>query len=68
MQLTVRKECPNMGRMFYKCSRPQGQHCVFFNGPMNLCFLQGQVVMAEIQGKLLLLCHCVHVASRVRSS
>ena len=27
MQLTVRKEGPNMGRMFFKCSKPQGEQC-----------------------------------------
>ena len=30
MQLTVRKEGPNMGRMFFKCSKPQGEQCHYF--------------------------------------
>ena len=30
MQLTVRKEGPNTGRQFYKCSKPQGTGCDFF--------------------------------------
>lgn len=29
-QLTVRKEGPNQGRQFYKCSKPQGTGCDFF--------------------------------------
>ena len=29
-QLAVRKEGPNTGRKFYKCSRPQGQGCDYF--------------------------------------
>ena len=29
-QLTVRKEGSNIGRKFYKCSRPQGQGCDYF--------------------------------------
>eukprot|EP00930_Biecheleria_cincta_P065194 TRINITY_DN508_c0_g1_i1.p1 TRINITY_DN508_c0_g1~~TRINITY_DN508_c0_g1_i1.p1 ORF type:complete len:762 (+),score=107.77 TRINITY_DN508_c0_g1_i1:289-2286(+) len=28
--LTVRKEGPNMGRMFFKCSKPQGEQCNYF--------------------------------------
>ena len=30
MLLTVRKEGPNTGRQFYKCSKPQGSGCDFF--------------------------------------
>lgn len=30
VQLTVRKEGPNTGRLFYKCSNPQGQQCNYF--------------------------------------
>ncbi|XP_036143952.1 DNA topoisomerase 3-alpha isoform X2 [Monomorium pharaonis] len=30
IQLTVRKEGPNKGRLFYKCSKPQGNGCNFF--------------------------------------
>ena len=30
LMLTVRKEGPNTGRAFYKCSKPQGQGCDFF--------------------------------------
>ncbi|XP_014209436.1 DNA topoisomerase 3-alpha [Copidosoma floridanum] len=29
-QLTVRKEGPNQGRIFYKCAKPQGESCDFF--------------------------------------
>ena len=56
------------GKIVLQVQQTSGSAMYFFNGPMNLCFLQGQVVMAEIQGKPLLLGHCVHVASRVRSS
>jgi len=28
--LTVRKEGPNMGRVFFKCSKPQGEQCSYF--------------------------------------
>ncbi|KAL6425769.1 hypothetical protein ACFW04_009678 [Cataglyphis niger] len=30
IQLTVRKEGPNKGRLFYKCAKPQGNGCDFF--------------------------------------
>ncbi|XP_076680508.1 topoisomerase 3-alpha isoform X1 [Andrena cerasifolii] len=30
IQLTVRKEGPNQGRLFYKCAKPQGSGCDFF--------------------------------------
>ncbi|KZC11859.1 PREDICTED: DNA topoisomerase 3-alpha [Dufourea novaeangliae] len=30
IQLTVRKEGPNQGRLFYKCAKPQGTGCDFF--------------------------------------
>ncbi|XP_011878275.1 PREDICTED: DNA topoisomerase 3 isoform X2 [Vollenhovia emeryi] len=30
IQLTVRKEGPNKGRIFYKCAKPQGSGCNFF--------------------------------------
>ncbi|RLU22556.1 hypothetical protein DMN91_004834 [Ooceraea biroi] len=30
IQLTVRKEGPNKGRLFYKCAKPQGTGCDFF--------------------------------------
>ncbi|XP_011696308.1 PREDICTED: DNA topoisomerase 3-alpha-like isoform X2 [Wasmannia auropunctata] len=30
IQLTVRKEGPNKGRLFYKCAKPQGSGCNFF--------------------------------------
>lgn len=30
MQLTTRKEGPNMGRVFYKCAKPQGEQCGHF--------------------------------------
>ncbi|XP_029663967.1 DNA topoisomerase 3-alpha [Formica exsecta] len=30
IQLTVRKEGPNKGRLFYKCAKPQGSGCDFF--------------------------------------
>ncbi|XP_011144136.1 DNA topoisomerase 3-alpha isoform X2 [Harpegnathos saltator] len=30
IQLTVRKEGPNIGRLFYKCAKPQGSGCHFF--------------------------------------
>jgi len=30
IQLTTRKEGPNCGRTFYKCSKPQGEHCNYF--------------------------------------
>ncbi|XP_029173837.1 DNA topoisomerase 3-alpha-like [Nylanderia fulva] len=30
IQLTVRKEGPNKGRLFYKCGKPQGSGCNFF--------------------------------------
>ncbi|XP_018404081.1 PREDICTED: DNA topoisomerase 3-alpha isoform X1 [Cyphomyrmex costatus] len=30
IQLTVRKEGPNKGRLFYKCAKPQGSGCSFF--------------------------------------
>ncbi|KAK1129739.1 hypothetical protein K0M31_019453 [Melipona bicolor] len=30
IQLTVRKEGPNHGRLFYKCAKPQGSNCDFF--------------------------------------
>ncbi|CAD1480133.1 unnamed protein product [Heterotrigona itama] len=31
IQLTVRKEGPNHGRLFYKCAKPQGSNCDFFS-------------------------------------
>ncbi|KYN28291.1 DNA topoisomerase 3-alpha [Trachymyrmex cornetzi] len=30
IQLTVRKDGPNKGRLFYKCAKPQGSGCNFF--------------------------------------
>lgn len=30
IQLTVKKEGPNKGRLFYKCAKPQGSGCNFF--------------------------------------
>eukprot|EP00403_Amphidinium_massartii_P008089 CAMPEP_0178419438 /NCGR_PEP_ID=MMETSP0689_2-20121128/25610_1 /TAXON_ID=160604 /ORGANISM="Amphidinium massartii, Strain CS-259" /LENGTH=528 /DNA_ID=CAMNT_0020040875 /DNA_START=27 /DNA_END=1613 /DNA_ORIENTATION=+ len=30
VQLTVRKEGPNTGRIFFKCPKPQGEQCRFF--------------------------------------
>lgn len=30
VKLTVRKEGPNTGRLFYKCAQPQGSGCKFF--------------------------------------
>ncbi|XP_043513149.1 DNA topoisomerase 3-alpha [Frieseomelitta varia] len=30
IQLTVRKEGPNHGRLFYRCAKPQGSNCDFF--------------------------------------
>ncbi|XP_076233663.1 topoisomerase 3-alpha isoform X2 [Calliopsis andreniformis] len=30
IQLTVRKDGPNQGRLFYKCAKPQGTGCDFF--------------------------------------
>eukprot|EP00927_Polykrikos_kofoidii_P086909 TRINITY_DN9876_c1_g1_i2.p1 TRINITY_DN9876_c1_g1~~TRINITY_DN9876_c1_g1_i2.p1 ORF type:complete len:623 (+),score=168.02 TRINITY_DN9876_c1_g1_i2:75-1871(+) len=46
VQLTVKKEGPNTGRTFFKCQKPQGESCPYFQwgdeppaptGPMCVC-------------------------------
>lgn len=48
-QLTVRKEGPNMGRIFYKCSKPQGEQCGHFQWADEPPRADGQMLQQQQQ-------------------